>query len=98
MTDHVENVRRENVRRADRAHDRQRWVRPLVAVFVTMFLSVAVNIVYTTLTVNESNQNWCEIVTSLDDTYQLHPPPATNVAAITFAAQMHRLRNKLKCK
>jgi hypothetical protein len=93
-----EAIRREGVRREDRAHDRQRWVRPLATVFACMFLSVAVNIIYTTLSVNQSNQNWCEIVTSLDDAYQLHPPPATNVAAVTFAGQMHRLRFKLKCK
>jgi hypothetical protein len=90
-----EEVRRENVRRVDRASDRHRWVLPLAAVFASIFLTVGMNIVYTTMAVHQDEQNWCEIVVGLDTRYQqLH---STDPAVIQFANQMHRLRAKLHC-
>lgn len=81
----------------ERVKQRWRLIYPLVIVFVCMFAAVGVSITYTHNAVRNDEQNWCEVVVSLDNEYQVHPPPADNAAAVTFAANMHRLRQKLHC-
>ena len=80
----------------ERTHERWRWVYPLVAVFVSMFVAVGLNIAYTSYKVHQDEQNWCEVVVSVDDGYQ-KTPPVTD-AGRAFASSMHRLRERLNCK
>lgn len=75
---------------------RWRFVYPLVAVFVSMFVAVATSIAYTTQAVHENEQTWCELVANLDDQNQKTPPPSEN--GKVFARQMHAIRIKFKCK
>jgi hypothetical protein len=97
MTQEEHEEERKIERANDRTHDRRRWIYPLAAVFVSMFVAVGVSMAYTYNAVRQSDQNWCEIVVSLDNEYTTHPPPPSNLAGVTFAAQMHRLRAKLHC-
>ena len=75
---------------------RWRFVYPLVAVFVSMFVAVGVNIAYTTSTVHRSEQSWCKLVTGLDDQNQRTPPPTEN--GKVFARSLHELRVAYRCK
>jgi hypothetical protein len=91
-----EEIRREDVRREDRASDRRRWVYPLVIIFVSMFLAVGANIVYTTIAVHRDEQTWCDLATHLDEQYKKTPP--ANADGKVFAQDIHGIRSKFKCK
>jgi hypothetical protein len=61
-----------------------------------MFVAVGTNLVYTTIAIHKEEQNWCELITGIDDRYVQAPP--TDAANIAFAANIHQLRKKLNCK
>jgi hypothetical protein len=98
MTQEEEQHKEERkVERAnDRTHDRRLWIYPLVAVFISMFVAVGTNMIYTTIAVHRSEQSWCQLVTGLDNQNQRTPPPTVN--GKVFARDLHNVRVKYHCK
>lgn len=59
-------------------------------------VAVGVNsIVYANSVERQSNRNWCDLVTRLDDAYQQNQP--TSDLGRQIAADMHNLRVRLGC-
>jgi hypothetical protein len=57
---------------------------------------VGVNsIVYANHVAQQSNRNWCALVSNLDDAYRQNPP--TSPVGRQIAADMHNLRVRLGC-
>ena len=75
---------------------RWRFMRPLVAVFLSMFATAGVSMWYTTISLRQNEQTWCELVGPLDKTNQATPPPT--VQGRTFATSIHHISTKFHCK
>lgn len=67
----------------------------LAAVFLTLMLAVALNVIYTNRVAAQGNKQWCSIIVTLDDSYRKTPP--TTETGKKIAADMHRLRSQFKC-
>ena len=78
----------------------ERSVRRLIAytialgVFATL-AAVGVNITYTKQSVVKSNQQWCELLTTLDEAYSQTPPQSETGRKV--ADEIHRLTLVNKC-
>lgn len=97
MTQEERKAERKEERATDRELERRRWIYPLIAVFISMFTAVGVNIVYTNMAIRTNEQTWCEMVGDLDKQNLTSPPPADNARAVTFARQIHDIAVKFKC-
>jgi hypothetical protein len=62
-------------------------------VMVAAFLVAAACIVYTNHVQRESNQKWCDVMTTLDR----QTTPATTPQAVDFRRKIHKLRQGLGC-
>jgi hypothetical protein len=67
----------------------------LTAVFLTLMLAVALNVIYTNRVAAQSNKQWCSIIVTLDNSYRKTPPASETGKKI--ASDMHRLRDEFKC-
>jgi hypothetical protein len=67
----------------------------LVAILVSVLVTVAAAVVYTNSTARESERKWCDVVTTMDDAYQVAPP--TTEIGRKLARDIHRLRERFDC-
>lgn len=67
----------------------------LAVVFVSVIVVAAMSIWYANHVAEESNRNWCDLVTTLDAAYQANPPQSP--IGRQLAADMHNLRVRLGC-
>ena len=78
---------------------RQPWWYAVTAVVVSCLLVSVVGVTYTKKTtdhaVHKSEQNWCDIIRTLDDAYRQTPPQTE--AGKNLAKQMHELRIRFEC-
>lgn len=70
---------------------RARWA--MFMVLVAALLVAAACIVYTNRVQRESDQKWCDVMTTLDT----QTTPATTPQAMDFRRKIHRLRLGLGC-
>lgn len=68
----------------------------MAIIYVSMIGMTIACLVYTNHVAQKSGQQWCEIVTTLDDAYKQVPP--TTPVGVKLATEMHRLRAGLHCK
>lgn len=64
----------------------------LVALFVSACLAAGGSIYYT----NQVQQQWCDLLTTLDTAYQTTPPPSATGKEV--ARQIHNLTDRLNCR
>lgn len=85
-------------REIDRDIQRQRNTRILQAVLalVGVLIVVSFNFWFTIYSQDQNNQKWCKLMVTLDDRNQRLPPNPDPDAQL-FAAQVHDLRQGLKC-
>jgi hypothetical protein len=67
-----------------------------VVVFASQLALTMLGIQYGTWRAAQSDQRWCAVIASSDNTYQAEPP--TTDTGRAMAANMHRLRHDLGCK
>lgn len=67
----------------------------LVAVFVSIFAVVSINIAYTAIAIKRDEQAWCDLVRGLDEQYAQTPP--TTDSGKTFAKNIHTIVLKFEC-
>ena len=67
----------------------------LVVVFLTVLAVMVLSIWYSNRVQQESNRNWCSLVTNLDDAYKQNPP--SSPVGKKIAQDMHNLRQRLGC-
>jgi hypothetical protein len=75
----------------------RKWL--LYSTLITALTSIVMGIVamqYANYAVRKSTQQWCDVVTTLDDAYKQTPP--TSPAGQRLAQEMARLRIKFECK
>lgn len=73
---------------------RRSW--ELLAVsFVCAFLAAGASMVYANKVARDSQRQWCGVVTTLDDAYQVTPPQTP--AGRKIAADIARLRDEFGC-
>lgn len=74
--------------------------RRLIVAWVVSFLCMlgltGGSMMYATYVDRRSNQNWCELIVSLDDGYKSLPPDAP-ARQRDFAERINRLRRSLEC-
>lgn len=73
---------------------RGRW-RALAGVLVTMLALAGANLVYTNWVDRSSNRKWCELISTLDDSYKAARPQTA--AGQKVAADIAKLRVDLGC-
>jgi len=67
----------------------------LLIAYVCLFAVAFISIQYANYAVRTSNQKWCSMITSLDDTYR-EQPPATNLGR-KLARDFNELRREFEC-
>lgn len=67
----------------------------LIIAYVSVFVVAFVAIQYSNYVDRKSNQRWCSIITTLDDTYKQQPP--STVLGKKLAKDMHELRSEFEC-
>lgn len=65
--------------------------------FLCMLGLTGGSMLYATHVDRRSNQQWCELIISIDTRYQALSPDAP-IEAKEFAVRIHHLRNSLECK
>jgi hypothetical protein len=83
---------------------KRRFIYLIILSLITSILSPLGTIVYANYidterekTEREQDQNWCELITSLDDRYRKLPEDAT-AEAIDLGMKISHLRTKLNCQ
>jgi hypothetical protein len=67
-----------------------------VMTLLVAVLAVGVNSIwYANRVAQQSNHNWCDLITAMDDAYR-QTPPASPLGR-KLAADMHNLRQRLGC-
>lgn len=67
----------------------------LVAILISVLVTVAATVVYTNSTARESERKWCSLVSTLDDAYRITPP--TTEIGRKLARDIHTLRERFDC-
>lgn len=67
----------------------------LVAIYVSMFAAVGVTAWYANRVADENSRKWCDLLVTLDEAYQEHPPQTP--AGQRAAADIHDLRTEFGC-
>jgi hypothetical protein len=68
----------------------------LLIAFVSSLVMGVVAVQYANHVDRQSNQQWCEIVVTLDETYDKQPPQSESGKVI--AREMKRMRHDFDCK
>jgi len=68
----------------------------LLAVFISCVMIGAASFWYSNYVAQQNVRNFCEVIGTLDQTYQQNPPTTTTGKEI--ALEMHSLHMKLGCK
>jgi hypothetical protein len=75
---------------------KRKWIVAQVMFCVSMMLLAVMSIQYAAYVDRKSNQQWCGLVTAMDDEYA-RTPPATPTG-IGIAEEIHKLRIAFECK
>lgn len=67
----------------------------LVVTLIAAILAGVNSIWYANRVAHQSNRNWCSLVATLDDAYQMQPP--TTATGRQLAGDVHSLRRALGC-
>jgi hypothetical protein len=68
----------------------------LLVIYTSMMGMTLGSIVYANHVATRSAQQWCNVITTLDDAYKSQPP--TTPTGKKIASEMHDLKISLRCK
>lgn len=68
----------------------------LVVIYVSLFALAFANMWYTNRVAEQNTRKWCNLLVTLDEAYQEHPPQTE--AGQRAARDIHQLRTEFDCR
>lgn len=75
----------------------KQWVYAVIVSYLGIMIVVGVSIGYTNYVRDESNQQWCDLMTTLDRAYSSPDAAPTTELGKRVAAAIARLRDTFEC-